>query len=99
MYKELIHRVGVFDYVLVYEEAKDHFIKNWESKGTGWIVEEEPSKIKGTVKLKVYQGSSQYTSAEMSRLIDELITECQEHGIETLTPDEKEELIQRWNIQ
>ena len=99
IYKELVHRVGVFDFVLVYEVAKESFIKNWSAKGLGWFCEEETTKLPGATKLRVYTGSSQYNSEQMSRLIDELISECKEAGIETITPNEKEELIQRWNVQ
>ena len=34
------------------------------------------------------RGSHQYNSKEMSVLIDGLVSECKEHNIETLTPEE-----------
>lgn len=37
---------------------------------------------------RVYRGSHTYDTREMSILIDGLISECKEQGIETLTPDE-----------
>lgn len=36
----------------------------------------------------VLKGSSQYDTAEMSRLISGLVDECKQCGIETMTPDE-----------
>ena len=37
---------------------------------------------------KIYKGSSEYDSKEMSIFIDGIVQECQNVGIETLTPDE-----------
>lgn len=44
------------------------------------------------------KGSRQYTTAEMSRLIDGTVQEAKELGIETLTPDRLLEMKQRWGI-
>ena len=40
------------------------------------------------------RGSSTYDTAEMSNLIDGLVSECQELGIETLPPKEIERMMQ-----
>ena len=37
---------------------------------------------------RIYKGSSEYDSKEMSIFIDGIIQECQNVGIETMTPDE-----------
>lgn len=37
---------------------------------------------------RVYRGSHTYNSSEMAKLIDGTIRECQDQGIETLTPNE-----------
>lgn len=39
------------------------------------------------------KGSSEYNTAEMSHLIDGLVGECQEMGIETLPPEELERMM------
>lgn len=39
------------------------------------------------------RGSSSYDTAEMSRLIDGLVDECKDAGIETLPPDELERMM------
>ena len=41
---------------------------------------------------KIYKGSSEMDSKEFSVLLDGLISECEEVGIPTLTPDEVEKL-------
>ena len=42
------------------------------------------------------KGSRFYDTAEMARLIDGTVQEAKELGIETLTPDQMEEMKQRW---
>lgn len=44
----------------------------------------------------VIKSSHTYNSKEMSRLIDGTIKECKDQGIETLTPDELERMMQDW---
>lgn len=49
----------------------------------------------------VLRGSSNYDTAEMGRLIEGLIMECQQVKIpdsEIMTPDQKEELKQKWGV-
>ena len=87
IYREIIKDVGVYDWIMVTPEAKDAFIRTWEERGDGWVAIEYPAMDKG-VPLKVFYGSSTYNTAQMSRLIDEVIHAAKEDGIETLTPDE-----------
>lgn len=46
---------------------------------------------------RVYKGSSEFDTKEMSILIDGIVSECKELGIETMTPDELEKLKSSWN--
>ena len=41
-------------------------------------------------------GSSYYDTKQMAHLIDGLITECKEHGIETLSPDEIARMMEEY---
>ena len=60
---------------------------------------------KGTVNgkefthYKVFRGSSTYDTEEMSILIDGIVDECNELGIETMTPNEVERLKSLWQSQ
>lgn len=47
----------------------------------------------------VLLGSSAYDTAQMSRLIDGTVSECKECGIETLTPDELEHMMQTYEAE
>lgn len=96
IYQDFIRRVGVFDDILVVEKAKTRFVETWKANGIGFLVEELDSKIKGTCKLRVYKGSSRYDSKEMARLIDEVVIDAKELGIETMTPNELKKLKESW---
>lgn len=45
---------------------------------------------------KLLRGSHNYNTKEMSELIDGLVGECKEVGIETMTPDELNRLKEEW---
>lgn len=51
----------------------------------------------GGMRFRTYimlRGSSTYNTTEMSKLIDGLVSECREQGIETLPPEELERMMQ-----
>lgn len=96
IYKEAIRKAGQFDFIAVTDKAVDQFIKAWQSKGLGWYAEALESKIDGCKKVMVYYGSSVYDSKEMAHLIDYIVSECKEQGIETLPPWEVERLKKEW---
>lgn len=48
---------------------------------------------------KVYKGSSEMDTKEMSILIDGLVDECKQQDIETRTPAEIKSLIESWDKQ
>lgn len=45
------------------------------------------------------KGSHELDTKDMSTLIDGVVSECKEAGINTLTPAEIHELMERWNIE
>ena len=50
----------------------------------------------GYVNIKFFWGSSNYNTADMSRLIDGIISDCHELDIETMTPSEISRLKAAW---
>ena len=60
------------------------------------MAEQGPSKIPGCVNVTVWYGSSTYDVEQMSRLIDQIVADCKEADIETLTPQELDSLKSRW---
>lgn len=99
IYRKLISEVGVFEIVPIRTDAIEHWIKVWEQHGAGWICEDlgECKNFAGYHNIKSYYGSSTYKTDEMSRLIDSVVVECKEQGIETLTPAELERLKEQWD--
>lgn len=98
IYRNLVRDNGVFQIVPIREDILDRWAAEWSSKGTGCITEDigECKKFKGYHNVKCYFGSSTYNTEEMSRLIDAVIAECKDQGIETMTPDKIEEVKQKW---
>ena len=97
VYRKNIAEVGSFDVIEIAEIALKKWIENWESRGLGWLAEPiGKGSNEGFVSVMNYYGSSVYSTAEMSRLIDALVTEAKNLGIETLTPNELERLKTAW---
>lgn len=48
---------------------------------------------------RLMRGSHTYNTAEMSKLIDGTVSEAKELGIETMTPDQIEEMKQKWGFK
>lgn len=88
IYRFLIKGVGGnYEVVPIRNDAVDTWIRNWESRGIGWVCETTPSKLPGYTNVFSYYGSSVYDTDQMSRLIELIINECKANGIETETPD------------
>ena len=98
VYRALIRRVGVFDYVLVKAQAADRFRANWDAHGLGWFTEEVLYKEPGARQFMAYYGTSVYTRDEISRVIDEAEQESRQLGLDTMTKKEKEALLESWAL-
>lgn len=97
VYREAIRNIGgVSDVVCIKEEAAEKLIAGWTKQGLGWQAEKMTSKIDGCVNVILFYGSSMYDSKQMANLIDLLIMEAKELGIETLTPQELDRLKGGW---
>ena len=98
LYRQYVKDYGVYEIVPIREDVADRWIKNWESKGLGWVCERlGKSKLPKYENIVCYFGSSTYDSKEMSRLLDAVIEDCKAQGIETMTPNEIERLKQAWH--
>ena len=58
------------------------YFRYYEKIGTGIVNNKEFSHY------KIFKGSSEFDSKEMSIFIDGIVQECKQLGISTLTPDE-----------
>lgn len=97
IYRRYIKEIGGnSETVCVIEKAADKLCDGWEHNGIGWQTDRIPSKIPGCVNVILYYGSSTYDTKQMSRLIDMVVQDCKEYGIETLTPMELDRMKDRW---
>jgi len=95
VYRHHIRMMGVNEIYTISEEAVDAFNEIWQKNGTGWFIDRLDT-FSGLCTIAVYSGSSQYDTAQMSRLISSVIEDCKEQGIETATPDEIARMESRW---
>ena len=89
VYKREIREIGgVSDVCLMIDEAVERFCKQWESQGLGWQTE-VINLGDGRSNVIAYYGSSTFDTEQMTQLIDNLIFEAEQLGIDTDTPDKQ----------
>lgn len=91
-YKTRVKDLGIFRQWEVDNKNVPTFIKLWEEKGIAWFCE-VVEEIGDKTIINAYYGSSSYNSTQFSRLLDNLIQDCEEVGIQTMTNEEVLELI------
>ena len=98
VYKEYIKEMDTYEIVPIKEERIPDWVKNWERGHDGWVCIDigECRNFPGYHNIKCYRGSSTYDSAQMARLIDMVVQDCKEQGIETLPPDELARMKSMW---
>ena len=97
IYRRAVREIGGNNTVVcVKDEALDALCSSWKLKGLGWQAEAIPSRLDGCTNVVLYYGSSTYDTKTMSRLIDYIVQDAKELGIETMTPCELAALIERW---
>jgi len=96
IYKQLIKEIGDNFIIAEYKVEDVHSAINyWQSHGIGWV-SEVIGRTESRVQVIQYLGSSEYDTTQMSRLIDLLIEECKEQGIDTMSDRERSLLIEAW---
>ena len=80
----------------IQDKAVNSLRDGWQRNGLGWMTDTMPSKIEGCTNVILYYGSSTYDTAQMSRLINNIIEECRQLGIETKSKEEVESLLKAW---
>ena len=98
IYRHSIREIGgVSEVVCVKNEAVDHLCEGWRQNGIGWQTDTFPSKIEGCTNVVLYYGSSTYDTAQMSRLISNIVQDCKAVGIEVRTPEEIANMLSIWD--
>lgn len=98
VYRNFVREIGGnSEIICMMDRAVEVFCRSWERNGLGWQTEVLPSKIEGCSNVKVYYGSSTYDTVQMSRLIELVVQECHDAGIETKTREELDSLLAQWD--
>lgn len=99
IYRQLIPDVGGnYTAVTVDLVGLDKLRETWGNNGKGWVVDVIGAGIRpGTVDVALYFGSSVYDTAQMARLIDLIVDECRENGIEYLPPEQIAAMLEAWD--
>ena len=94
VYVRALKDYGQSDIVTVLSSvpAADYF-KYYEEISKGLL------KGKEYTAYRVYKGSSEYDTREMSVLLDGIIAEAEGLGIHTITPKEAEQMKARWGVE
>lgn len=95
VYREQVRRTGPVNTFVMYAPAAIRFQEVWADNGVGWLTEDLDTDGE-YLTFAAYYGSSVYDTAEMARLIDGLVQDCQQLGIETMTEEELESLKRSW---
>lgn len=97
IYLNSIKDVGVFYDDEVEQEKVERRRTAWEMIGTGWLTERVDFSADGNKEvIRFYYGSSSYNKKQMSRLIENIVQDCKDQGIETRTPEQLARLIDLW---
>ena len=96
LYIEVLSRYGVFTHLVVKENVVDRVKAEWKA-----VRELGKVSINGKdgVQLQVFFGSSTYDTKEMSTLINGVVEEAKELGINTVTTRELELMSSAWGIK
>lgn len=98
VYRKAIEDTGGVraEIICIRDIAAPAFIKTWELGHLGRICEQFPSSTPGFVNIRCVYGSSDYSTKEMSALIDTLVQDAEALGIETMPPEKLERLLTSW---
>lgn len=99
VYRQAVKACGHFTPIPVKNEAVQRFKEIWAAHGLGWLTENMgKAKTAGYSIIAAYHGSSVYDTYEMARLIDYLIDECEQLGLQTRPQYEIDELVKEWGM-
>lgn len=95
LYLQMLERYGVFTHIVVKPNVVDKVKQEWR---TVRELGEVTVNGKTGIQLQCYFGSSTYDTKEMSVLIDGIVSECKELGIEVIPTAELQALKNSWGM-
>lgn len=95
LYLDMLSKYGVFTHIIAKQKAVQR-VKN-EFRTVRELGEVTVHGVTG-IQLQIYYGSSTYDTKEMSVLIDGVVNEAKDLGVDTLPPDEIRIMKERWGV-
>lgn len=101
VYRKAIREVGIWRDFHNFDLATANTFRHaWEMLGIGWMTEQVDFEPDGDhVCIRAYYGSSTYNTQQMTRLIDHLVSDAKDLGIQTETPEEINNMLSLWETQ
>lgn len=93
VYLQMLKRYGVFETVTCTVDALENLQTKWRESD---IVGSRVINNRLYVDVNLYFGSSTYNTKEFSDLLNGVISEMQEMGLETPLPEEIRDALERW---
>lgn len=93
LYLEVLERYGVFTHIVVKPEMVDRVMREWRTVRS---LGEVTVNGKTGVQLQCYFGSSTYNTKEFSVLLEGVIQDARDLGIDVITESEKQLLLSEW---
>lgn len=89
---------GNYEIIPVREDRIEAWERVWCSGHIGRMIEDlGPCRnIRGYHNVRTFYASSDFDSRQMARLIELVVADCKQLGIETMTPRELDALVSRW---
>ena len=98
-YKRRVKELGIFRQFKIEKKDVNTFKKVWSEMGIAWFCEVFDTEFISDIEFKIinaYYGSSSYNKKQMSRLIDNLVQDCNAIGIETKSKEEVNSMLESW---
>lgn len=93
-YRKRVKELGICQTFELDNKNLATFEHLWNERGIAWFTEKVEQGANKTI-INAYYGSSSYNSKQFSKLLDNLVQDCREVGIQTLDDLEINELIRR----
>lgn len=94
LYLEYIRKYGQFRDFTLEPGTVETFCVAWHALGTGWPTEKVDYTQDGSmIIVRAYYGSSQYSTKRMSMLLDAVVADAKDLGIDTETPEEQAKML------
>ena len=98
VYRDAVQHAGQWEPLVFKDAAVETFLRRWSGHGIGWFAEKLQSSD-GYTEVMAYYGSSVYDTREMSVLLEYIVNEAKDIGIDTQTPGEIARMEALWDAK